>query len=118
MSSPRPARTWRVLIGVAVVAAALTAPSTRVAGAEYGVRGYVSAYDASKAMAHEIANGLARDGHPIVIVMPGLVYGPGDTALTGDAAEARRESFIKEEPTTESGNGPGVLVTNAAPAIT
>src|SRR4029079_18790322 len=44
-----------------------------------------------------------------------LPIAPRD-AMTGDAAEARRESFIKEnqDPDAE----PGVLVTNAAPSIT
>jgi len=37
-------------------------------------------------------------------------------ALTGQAADARRESFIKDDQ--DSGAGSGVLVTNAAPAIT
>lgn len=37
-------------------------------------------------------------------------------AMTGDAANARRESFIKEDQ--DEGSGPGVLVTNDAPAIT
>ena len=36
--------------------------------------------------------------------------------MTGDAADARRESFIKEDQ--DEGAGPGVLVTNVAPAIT
>jgi uncharacterized repeat protein (TIGR01451 family) len=38
-------------------------------------------------------------------------------AMTGDAAEARRESFIPSEPTAENAAGPGLLVTTAAPAI-
>lgn len=40
-------------------------------------------------------------------------------ALTGDAAEARRESFISDEKAkSDCGGDPGVLVTSAAPAIT
>lgn len=40
-------------------------------------------------------------------------------ALTGDAAEARRESFISDEKVkSDNGGDPGVLVTSAAPAIT
>jgi nucleoside-diphosphate-sugar epimerase len=45
---------------------------------------HLSAYDASKAKAHAVALGFAQDGLPVVVVMPGLVYGPGDTALTGE----------------------------------
>ncbi|MGD9632780.1 MAG: hypothetical protein AB7U97_05835 [Pirellulales bacterium] len=47
-----------------------------------------------------------------------LPIAPRD-AMTGDAAEARRESFIEgEQAASDSGAGPGVLVTSAAPAIT
>ena len=44
---------------------------------------HLSVYDRTKAEAHDIALELFRDGLPVVIVQPGLVYGPGDTAQTG-----------------------------------
>ncbi len=44
---------------------------------------HLSVYDQTKALAHDIAAEFAASGLPTVIVMPGLVYGPGDTALTG-----------------------------------
>ncbi len=44
---------------------------------------HLSDYDRSKAEAHDIALELAADGLDVVIVQPGLVYGPGDTAQTG-----------------------------------
>ncbi|RYU12794.1 NAD-dependent epimerase/dehydratase family protein [Nocardioides iriomotensis] len=44
---------------------------------------HLSNYDRTKAEAHDIALDLAREGLPVVIVQPGLVYGPGDTAQTG-----------------------------------
>jgi dihydroflavonol-4-reductase len=44
---------------------------------------HLSAYDRSKAEAHDVALEFAQRGLPVVVVMPGLVYGPGDTALTG-----------------------------------
>lgn len=44
---------------------------------------HLSAYDRSKAQAHDVALEFAQRGLPVVVVMPGLVYGPGDTALTG-----------------------------------
>jgi nucleoside-diphosphate-sugar epimerase len=44
---------------------------------------HLSAYDRSKAEAHDVALDFARRGLPVVVVMPGLVYGPGDTAMTG-----------------------------------
>jgi len=44
---------------------------------------FTSHYDLTKARAHEIAERFAAEGLPVVIVQPGLVYGPGDTAQTG-----------------------------------
>jgi dihydroflavonol-4-reductase len=45
---------------------------------------HLSVYDQTKAAAHDVAREFAGSGLPIVIAMPGLVYGPGDTALTGE----------------------------------
>lgn len=45
---------------------------------------HLSNYDRTKAAAHDVALELAREGLPVVVVQPGLVYGPGDTAQTGD----------------------------------
>lgn len=44
---------------------------------------HLSDYDRTKAEAHDIALDLAAQGLDVVIVQPGLVYGPGDTAQTG-----------------------------------
>ncbi len=44
---------------------------------------HLSEYDRTKAAAHEIANGFIAKGLPLVIVMPGLIYGPGDTSTCG-----------------------------------
>ncbi len=41
---------------------------------------HLSEYDRTKAAAHEIAREFIREGLPLVIAMPGLVYGPGDTS--------------------------------------
>ena len=41
---------------------------------------HLSEYDRTKAVAHEIAKGFIAEGLPLVIVMPGLIYGPGDTS--------------------------------------
>lgn len=48
----------------------------------YFARGpFLTEYDRTKWVAHyEVALPLARGGLPLVIVMPGLVYGPGDTS--------------------------------------
>jgi dihydroflavonol-4-reductase len=49
--------------------------------------GFVSYYDETKYMAHKIAQERAAQGAPIVIVQPGLVYGPEDHAIVGQLIE-------------------------------
>jgi nucleoside-diphosphate-sugar epimerase len=46
--------------------------------------GFVSYYDETKYRAHRLAEDRAAKGAPIVIVQPGLVYGPGDHAIVGE----------------------------------
>lgn len=41
---------------------------------------HISEYDRTKAAAHDIARDFIAAGLPLVIVMPGLIYGPGDTS--------------------------------------
>lgn len=41
---------------------------------------HISEYDRTKAAAHDIAEQFIQNGLPLVIVQPGLVYGPGDTS--------------------------------------
>jgi len=45
---------------------------------------HLSEYDRTKAIAHDIANEFIAKGLPLVIVMPGLIYGPGDTSTLRD----------------------------------
>ncbi len=42
---------------------------------------HITEYDRTKAEAHAIAERFIAQGLPLVIVMPGLVYGPGDTSI-------------------------------------
>ncbi|MDQ3782571.1 MAG: NAD-dependent epimerase/dehydratase family protein [Actinomycetota bacterium] len=44
---------------------------------------HLSIYDETKAAAHWVAARFAAEGLPVITVMPGLVYGPGDTSQTG-----------------------------------
>jgi nucleoside-diphosphate-sugar epimerase len=45
---------------------------------------HLSAYDRTKWRAHyEVAEPMARAGTPVVIVQPGVIYGPGDAGPTG-----------------------------------
>ena len=48
---------------------------------------HISEYDRTKAAAHEVAKAFIAKGLPLVMVMPGLIYGPGDTS-------SLRESII------------------------
>jgi nucleoside-diphosphate-sugar epimerase len=49
---------------------------------------YVTVYDRTKAMAHyRVAEPMMDGGLPLVIVQPGLVYGPGDQSATGGLLE-------------------------------
>ena len=41
---------------------------------------HISVYDQTKAEAHDVAAKMIKEGLPLVIVQPGLVYGPGDTS--------------------------------------
>jgi nucleoside-diphosphate-sugar epimerase len=41
---------------------------------------HLSEYDRTKSAAHKLAEQLIAGGLPLVVVMPGLVYGPGDTS--------------------------------------
>jgi nucleoside-diphosphate-sugar epimerase len=42
---------------------------------------HLSEYDRTKAVAHAIAQEFIKDGLPLIIVMPGGIYGPGDTSV-------------------------------------
>lgn len=42
---------------------------------------HLSEYDRTKAVAHAVAKEFIAKGLPLVIVMPGLIYGPGDTSV-------------------------------------
>lgn len=47
---------------------------------------HLSEYDRTKWLAHyEVAEPMIQAGLPLVIVMPGAVYGPGDTSSIGEA---------------------------------
>lgn len=46
---------------------------------------HLSIYDQTKADAHKIADQFIANGLPLVIVQPGLIYGPGDLGPSHDA---------------------------------
>jgi len=53
----------------------------RVVDESYRFTGrHISVYDQTKADAHRVAEDFIARGLPVVIVQPGLIYGPGDTS--------------------------------------
>ncbi len=58
----------------------------RLADETYRFSGeHLSVYDRTKSIAHyQVAEPMVRSGLPLVIVQPGLVYGPGDTSAVGE----------------------------------
>lgn len=58
----------------------------KLADEQYHFSGkHLSEYDRTKAEAHQVAKEFIHDGLPLVIVMPGLIYGPEDTSMSGDS---------------------------------
>ena len=49
---------------------------------------YLSEYDRTKALAHDLAVQRMGAGLPLVVVMPGVIYGPGDTSSFGSSLVA------------------------------
>jgi nucleoside-diphosphate-sugar epimerase len=45
---------------------------------------YISTYDETKTLAHRAAAERIATGAPILIVQPGVIYGPGDHSVVGD----------------------------------
>lgn len=57
----------------------------RVVEEDYRFSGkHISEYDRTKAAAHDLAMDFIRQGLPLVIVQPGLIYGPGDAGPSHD----------------------------------
>jgi nucleoside-diphosphate-sugar epimerase len=54
---------------------------------------HLSEYDRTKAVAHDIASEFIKHGLPLVIVMPGLIYGPGDTSIL----RTNIQDFLKQK---------------------
>lgn len=49
---------------------------------------FINEYERSKWLAHyTVAEPMIRDGLPLTIVLPGMVYGPGDTSMLGATIE-------------------------------
>lgn len=54
---------------------------------------HVSEYDRTKAAAHDVAKEFIAEGLPLVVLMPGLIYGPGGTGMSDEALRL----FLKKQ---------------------
>ncbi len=66
---------------------------------------HLSEYDRTKAAAHKIAKEFIAKGLPLVIVMPGLIYGPGDTSSLRESIISHLQGQLPMIP-AEAGNCP------------
>jgi dihydroflavonol-4-reductase len=57
--------------------------------------GFLSTYDETKYRSHEIVRERIAQGAPIVIVQPGVVYGPGDHSEVGNLIDQLRTGKLK-----------------------
>jgi dihydroflavonol-4-reductase len=66
-------------------------------------RDWLSYYDETKYLAHEIAQDRIASGAPIVIAMPGGVYGPGDHSQIGHMIEQAATGKLRARMFPEAG---------------
>jgi dihydroflavonol-4-reductase len=66
-------------------------------------RDWLSYYDETKFLAHEIAEDRIASGAPIVIVMPGGVYGPDDHSEIGNMIEQAATGKLRAKMFPEAG---------------
>jgi nucleoside-diphosphate-sugar epimerase len=60
---------------------------------------HITHYDRTKAAAHEIAKEFIAKGLPLVIAMPGSIYGPGDTSSMGNGIRDLLQGRVPMIPT-------------------
>src|SRR4029078_11348245 len=69
-------------------------------------KGFLSYYDETKYLAHIEARRRVDAGAPIVIVMPGTVYGPGDHSAFGGQLKAAFDGPLPYYGPAEAGVSP------------
>jgi dihydroflavonol-4-reductase len=57
--------------------------------------GFLSHYDESKFLAHRTAEERIAAGDPVIIVMPGVTYGPGDPSAVGEQLRRATEGTLR-----------------------
>jgi nucleoside-diphosphate-sugar epimerase len=69
-------------------------------------QGFTSAYEQTKVEAHERAKQIGAQGLPLVVVQPGVVYGPGDHSEVGGLFERLLKGRLPLVPFPEMGVTP------------
>lgn len=64
---------------------------------------YGSVYEETKWIAHQRVHELAAEGAPIVTVMPGAVYGPGDSSILGVLLRFYAKGWLIAAPFMDAG---------------
>jgi nucleoside-diphosphate-sugar epimerase len=67
-------------------------------GYERPPNSYLSYYDETKYLSHQVAKERIGKGAPVVIVQPGGVYGPGDHSEVGNVIDQTRTGKLKALP--------------------
>jgi nucleoside-diphosphate-sugar epimerase len=67
--------------------------------------GFLSWYDETKYGAHEVAEQRIAAGAPVVIVIPSLVYGPGDRSQFGEQLRLARDGRLRYRSLDDAGIG-------------
>lgn len=62
---------------------------------------WLTEYDRTKHKAHVVAQQMIEQGAPVIILMPGAVYGPGDPSLVGEMMRAFRLGLFPVLPGPE-----------------
>jgi dihydroflavonol-4-reductase len=62
---------------------------------ERAANGFLSCYEQTKYLSHQVARERIANGAPIVIVQPGGVYGPGDHSELGNMIEQTRTGKLR-----------------------
>ena len=65
--------------------------------------GFLSSYEETKVLAHRAVEALVERGAPVVVVMPGGVYGPGDTSDLGQLIDRVRTGRLPGRMYPETG---------------
>jgi len=76
-------------------------------------RGFLSVYDETTYRAHELVAERTGAGAPVVTVMPGTVYGPGDTSQLGEQVHGAMTGRLPYVVSRASASTPSTSTTSS-----